>query len=289
MLDVDDSEPVLNAPELVPGGGPWLVLGRDLPQEADPASSLKRSQAIAAPQVPQSIAVAGALKSVELALAAERSKTRQLEEELALLRTANHDYQERAEQLDAVVMLGRQQAAELSHLQQEVDRLRRDAADSGQQLSQLKKKLRAIRKEEAMPERLFLDGQSEFEFDLNYTWAIQIPSHEKARLTLGQYRIGEDFLESLREQPKEKQKKPFKAIVDLLVNDPAKLSAREAHQLRTHVSGGSAAMTRNNGQDVCWRLSIEQNVAAARRLQYWRCADGVVELSSVTVHDEIQA
>ncbi|WP_211876908.1 hypothetical protein [Pseudarthrobacter albicanus] len=50
-------------------------------------------------------------------------------------------------------------------------------------------------------------------------------------------------------------------------------------------------MVRNsgNGQDVCWRLSIEQNVAAARRLHYWRCADGVVELSRVTVHDGTDA
>ena len=87
------------------------------------------------------------------------------------------------------------------------------------------------------------------------------------------------------EQPQDKQKKAFKAIVDLLVNDTARLSAREAHQLRTNASGGSAPKTRNNGQDTCWRLSIEQNVAAARRLHYWKCGDGVNELASVTVHD----
>lgn len=101
--------------------------------------------------------------------------------------------------------------------------------------------------------------------------------------------LGENFLESLNTQPVEKQKKAFKAIVDLLVNDPAKLSAREARPLRTNASGGADVRTRNNGQDVCWPLSVEQNVAAARRLHYWKCADGVIELSSVTVHDGAQA
>jgi hypothetical protein len=169
-----------------------------------------------------------------------------------------------------------------------VDRLRRELATANKQLSELRKKLRGVRKEEATLEGAFLDPAEEFDFELKGIWAFQIPAAEKYRLVLGQYRLGDDFLRSLREQPKEKQKKAFKAIVDLLVNDPTRLSAREAHQFRTHASGGSADMTRNNGQDLCWRLSIEQNVAAARRLHYWKCADGVVELSSVTVHDGTQ-
>lgn len=289
MLDVDDSEPVLNAPELIPGGGPWLVLGRDLVQRITATAPALVSPP--AHETPDESPTAGAkaLRSTELALATERTRGQQLEAELQRLQAANHQYQVHADQLDADVMISRQQAAELSGVQQEVDRLRRDLAATNKQLSELRKKLRGVRKEEATPERAFLDPEQDFDFLLNYTWAVQIPAAEKNRLTLGRYRIGEDFLRSLREQPKEKQKKAFKAIVDLLVNDPAKLSARETHQLRTNASGGSAVMTRNNGHDLCWRLSIEQNVAAARRLHYWKCADGVVELSRVTVHDGTEA
>jgi hypothetical protein len=194
-----------------------------------------------------------------------------------------------AAELNTDVMLGRQQAAELAGLQQETDRLRRDLATANKQLSDLRKKLRGVRKEEAAPERVFLDPEEDFDFLLNQTWAVQIPAADKKRLTLGRYRVGEDFLPSLKEQPKEKQKKALKAIVDLLVKDPARLSQREAHQLRTQASGGSEVVTRNNGQDVCWRLYIEQNVAAARRLHYWKCADGAIELSRVAVHDVTQA
>jgi hypothetical protein len=289
MLDVDDSDPVLNSPELVPSGGPWLVPGRDLVQKVAEAPHVQLSPPDYEAQSQSSVSGATALKSTELALATERARRQQLELELHGLKSANHQYQAHAAQLDADVMLGRQQAAELSGLQHEVDRLRRDLAATNKQLSELRKKLRGVRKEEATPERAFLDPEQDFDFLLNYTWAVQIPAAEKNRLTLGRYRIGEDFLRSLREQPQEKQKKAFKAIVDLLVNDPAKLSAREAHQLRAHASGGSEAVSRNGGQDVCWRLSIEQNVAAARRLHYWKCADGVVELSRVTVHDGTQA
>jgi len=289
MLDVDDSEPVLSSPEIVPGGGPWLVPGRDLLQTA---THERRGGQVKAPaESPQDTPAAGAraLHSVELALATERSRRQLLEAELAETQAAVDQFQEHAVQLDADVMLARQQAAELSSLHQELDRHRREAAVTSQQLSQMKKKLRGIRKEEAMPESLFPDPQSDFDFELKYTWAVQIPALEKARRPLGPYRIGAEFLQTLREQPKEKQKKAFKAIVDLLSNDTAKLSARDAHLLRTHVAGGAAPVVRNNGQDVCWRLSLEQNVAAARRLHYWKCADGVVELSRVTVHDGTDA
>lgn len=288
MLDVDDAEPLLSAPELLPGGGPWLVPGRDLLQRA-PHTSHTNSTHV--PQMPESGSRPGAtaLKSAELALAVERAKREQLENELTRLKSANHQHQVQAAELSADIMLGRQHEVELAGLQQEADGLRRDLAAASKQLSDLRKKLRWVRQQEATPERMFLDPEEDFDFLLRQTWAVQIPAADKNRLTLGRYRLGAGFLNSLNGQPKEKQKKALKAIVDLLVKDPARPSLREAHPLRTHAAGGSEAATRNNGQDVCWRLYIEQNVPAARRLHYWKCADGVIELSKVAVHDETQA
>jgi hypothetical protein len=264
MLDVDDSEPVLSAPELVPGGGPWLVPGRDLLPKAPDVSVTRLSAPVQTVHSQSPGSGASALKSVELALAAERAKRQELEHQVAGLKSANQEHQVHAAELDADVMLSRQQAAELLGEQQEAGRLRTELAAANKQLSDLRKKLRGVRKEEAAPERMFLDPVEDFDFRLSLTWALQIPAADKNRLTLGRYRLGEDFLESLYEQPQEKQRKALKAIVDLLVKDPARLSLREAHQLRTHASGGSEVVARNNGQDVCWRLYIEQNVAAAR-------------------------
>jgi hypothetical protein len=289
MLDVDDSDPVLRAPELLPGGGPWLVPGRDLVEKAPQFSKPRPDAPIQTAQNQSQGERVTALKTAELTLAAERAKRKELEREVATLKSANREHQVHAAEAEADVMLGRQQTAELVALQQEADRLRRDLAAASKHLSDLRKKLRGVRKEEAVPDRVLQDDEENFRFLLNLTWAIQIPPADKDRLVLGPFRIGRNFLSSLSEQPKEKQKKALKAIVDLLVNDLTKLSAREAHPYRTNASGGSAVMTRNDNQDVCWRLSIEQNVAAARRLHYWKCADGVIELSSVTVHDGTQA
>ena len=289
MLDVDDTEPVLSAPQLVPGGGPWLVPGRDLLRNTPEASSTKVTDKVLETRNASPVSGATALKTTELALAAERGKREQLETELNELRSANHRHQVHEAELSADIMLSRQHTVEIADLQQERDRLRRDLAAANTHLSDLRKKLRGVRKEEATAERVFLDPAEDFDFRLNLTWAVQIPAADKNRLALGPYRLGEDFLQTLHEQPQEKQRKALKAIVDLLVKDPARLGLREAHQLRTHASGGSEAVTRNNGQDVCWRLYIEQNVPAARRLHYWKCADGVIELSRVAVHDETQA
>ena len=289
MLDVDDSEPVSSAPELVPGGGPWLVPGRDLVQKAPDVSNTGLSGPVQPVQRQSPGSGATALKSVELALAAERAKRQELERQVAGLKSANQEHQIHAAEVDADVMLSRQQAAELAGLEQEAGRLRSELAAASKQLSDLRKKLRGVRKEEATPGRVFLDPEKNFQFLLNTTWAAQIPAADKDRLTLRRYRLGDNFLSSLSEHAPEKQKKAFKAIVDLLVNDSAKLNAREAHPFRTNASGGADVLTRNNGQDVCWRLYVEQNVAAARRLHYWKCADGVIELSSVTVHDGTRA
>ena len=91
---------------------------------------------------------------------------------------------------------------------------------------------------EALPDCEFLDPKEDFDFQLLETWSAQIPAGDKNRLPLSRYRIGEKFLKRLNEL-REKRKKALKAIVGALVKDPGTRSARMAHQLRTHASGGS--------------------------------------------------
>ena len=41
-----------------------------------------------------------------------------------------------------------------------------------------------------------------------------------------------------------------------------------------------------NGGETCWRVSLQVKTPSARRLHYWVCADGSIELSSVRLHDD---
>jgi hypothetical protein len=57
------------------------------------------------------------------------------------------------------------------------------------------------------------------------------------------------------------------------------------HPLRENMGAESAQVKRGDGAR-CFRAAIERNVAAARRLHFWRLPDGTVELSRIVVHDD---
>lgn len=74
-------------------------------------------------------------------------------------------------------------------------------------------------------------------------------------------------------------------IVHVPTGRDTELASRELHQLRTGLGANDATVLRDRGE-ICWRVSLQSNTPGARRLHYWSCADGSVELSSVRVHDD---
>ena len=81
--------------------------------------------------------------------------------------------------------------------------------------------------------------------------------------------------------------KALKAAVEVLTGVAERNAAREVHALRTDGGGDAAQVVRGDGAK-CFRAAIEQRVASARRLHYWRLPDGSVELSRVVVHDDFK-
>ena len=81
--------------------------------------------------------------------------------------------------------------------------------------------------------------------------------------------------------------KALKAVVEVLTGLAERSSAREVHPLRANDGGDAPQLQREDGAG-CLRASIERGVASARRLHYWRTADGGVELSRVVVHDDFK-
>ena len=67
--------------------------------------------------------------------------------------------------------------------------------------------------------------------------------------------------------------KALKAAVEVLTGVAERNAAREVHALRTNGGGDAAQVVRGDGAK-CFRAAIEQNVASARRLHFWRLPDG---------------
>ena len=81
--------------------------------------------------------------------------------------------------------------------------------------------------------------------------------------------------------------KALKATVEVLTGMAERNAAREVHALRSTPGGDSAQLVRADGAR-CYRAAIEQKVASARRLHFWRLPDGSMELSRVVVHDDFK-
>ena len=306
LLDVDDDADVLDAPALLTGGTPWLRSGRHLTEQSASgrtfaeAAGLPGDGAGAAGQdggstaVPPAARPSVALLTVQLQLEAERRKVAALQE---------------------LVSAASQSGAGLVSLQREQDALRRELdaehhiaeaaraalEEAAVRLARRQEELLDLRayKRRTQPalkralaadsDGLFATAGERLRHDVYLAWAKNVPASEKARRALpSDWTAGPGFAASLYgfTEPGVVAK-ALKATVEVLTGAAERNAAREVHALRANSGGDAAQMVRKDGAK-CFRAAIEQNVASARRLHFWRLPDGSVELSRVVVHDDFK-
>ena len=309
LLDVDDDADVVDAPALLAGGTPWLRSGRHLteqpasgrtfPAEAPPgprtagvgAAAQGSGSAAAAGPAPKPSAV---LMTAQLQLEAERRKVAALQE---------------------VVAAAGQTGAGLVSLQQEQDALRQELGAEQQIAEDARAALEAAEarlarrngelldlkayKRRTQPalkralaagsDALFVTAGERLRHDVYLAWAKNVPASDKARHPLpSDWTAGPELAASLYGFTESGVvAKALKAIVEVLTGRAERNAAREVHALRAGSGGDAAQLVRGDGAK-CYRAAIEQNVAAARRLHYWRLPDGSIELSRVVVHDDFR-
>ncbi|HEX9089826.1 MAG TPA: hypothetical protein VF867_20200, partial [Arthrobacter sp.] len=120
-------------------------------------------------------------------------------------------------------------------------------------------------------------------------WAQNVPASDKAQQVLPpDWQAGPEFAASLYgfTEPGVVAK-ALKAAVGILTGAADRNGARDVHALRANPGGDTAQLIRGDGAK-CFRAAIEQNVASARRLHFWRLPDGSIELSRVVVHDDFK-
>jgi len=135
---------------------------------------------------------------------------------------------------------------------------------------------------------LFEDPGQQLDFEIRLAWARMTLPSEKKDLPLKAWTYGPHFLDTLHELEGVSRHKVVEVLVHVLTGRDTELASRERHQLRTGCGGDDAPVTRRGGES-CWRVNLQTNTPGARRLHYWSCADGSIELSSVRVHDDFRA
>lgn len=310
LLDVEDDADVVAAPALLAGGTPWLrpgrhlteqpTAGRTFPAEA-PAGPTRGPGGAGAPGAGSGSAAAvpaarpsAALMTTQLQLEAERRKVSALQELVAAASRAG---------------------AGLVGLQQEQDVLRRELGteqriaedartaleDAEARLARRNAELLDLRayKRRTQPalkralaagsDALFATAEERLRHDVYLAWARNVPASEKARRPLPpDWTAGPDFAASLYGFTEPGiVAKALKAAVEVLTGAAERNAARDVHALRANAGADTAQRVREDGSK-CFRAAIEQNVASARRLHFWRLPDGSIELSRVVVHDDFK-
>ncbi|MGW0239896.1 hypothetical protein [Micromonospora chalcea] len=300
--DVGDEEVPKPPPSLLPGGPPWLRLPEPETQPqaaAPPPSSFSKGApplADVVNDVPRQATPLDLAQRLSLSQpsevarradavpAADQARVRQLGNELAAEQATRKAL---AGELEGLRARAGELETELAQATRIIEHLqtRYRGADLARQ--RLSKQLRSTQDRVDQAARLqgplFLDPEEQFRYEVACEWAQRIPAAEKADKPLAKYTLAAGFLDSVDQLEGISRAKVVAVVVEVLTGQAQHLPGRDAHALRTGAAG-SPYVRRSDGA-ICWRVALQRESAAARRLHYWRTQDGY-ELSRVALHDD---
>lgn len=214
-----------------------------------------------------------AVQSMSLQVTAIKAEKAHLEAELAELR----------DQVSGLRNERVQFAKDLARAARQVET--RDA-----ELARMRSQLRRAKQRTAPPDvalPVFADRERGFRHLVEAAWARRIPVGEQPTRPLPNYAIGERFLDSVDALEGIAVDKIADVVMEVLTGLAEQSTGRELHQLRTSAGGNAAPQSRPDGA-VCYRVSMQIHTPSARRLHFWKCPDGTIELSRVVVHDDME-
>ena len=135
-------------------------------------------------------------------------------------------------------------------------------------------------------QRVFTDPVQQFEHEVWLSWLNNHTPDDREQFPLRPYTLGADFLDSVESLEGVDREKIVSTCVDVLTSRVWTHPGRQAHQQRLGTGGNAPAQSREDGS-IAWRCSIQNNTPSARRLMWWECVGGSVELARVAIHDDM--
>lgn len=269
LLDVDDDEAVVPL-ALIASGPAWL-----------------RDESEATPDADTPVAHADDGQE-DLRAALDAAETRQRD-----LKAANGKVSELAHRIAQLEI-------QLSARDIEVDTLQREVRDGQREVRKLAKGLeheraarrRAVQKSnktKAAPAKEiqgYADPVDQVRWDIRRTWVEQTRPEDKAAWPLPDgYAVGPEFCRTVDDLEGVSRDRVLLVALWVLTGR----GVTDDHPLRSSKAGGAPPVTRvvDGVEWICRRAPLQQSSSSARRLSYWRSPTGRIELSRVTVHDDL--
>ncbi|TCC38891.1 hypothetical protein [Kribbella speibonae] len=131
----------------------------------------------------------------------------------------------------------------------------------------------------------FAGPEEQLRFEVQLAYARRTTPAEKKDLPMRPWILGPDFLTSLESVGGIARQKVVDVVVDIVTGRACNSAGRSLHRFRAGDGGASAIRTRADGA-TCWRIALQKNTPAARRLHYWTTPCGQIELTDVRRHDD---
>lgn len=315
LNDVDDDEPIVEAPSLLAGGPPWLTEEPEHPEVDEPhvlmPLSLPMPSAAPAPAVeeaPSDGATAtpsAAVRPNPAMLDRNRPRpgpasvstpppvapqpagaTKTLLLKVDGLNAQVVTLEREVESLRTQLLADVHEREQLRYL---VDHAERRANKAEHDLRSARARLRKAGSSKpgsaggGGPQ--FADPEQGFRYLVLTQWASRTLPGEQRERPLSDFLIGPRFVDSLDRLEGIKVEKVADVVFEIVTGLAPQLPSREIHRLRTGPGGDDPVRVREDGA-VAWRASLQINTPSARRIHYWVLPDGRIELGRVTTHDD---
>ena len=302
MDDIDDDELVLASLPIFSGGTPWLEEGRDVPWLKVAEEPITEPIAIVAePVATETASVPANTSTIPLPGPGLHSVRPAGKEESALVQEKN----------DAL-FAAKHSANAQRRLEEENQRLRDERLESDQAVEKYKARANALAQENADLRQQLSEARKQkrsqqasksttfsrrdrwasdedwFNEELRRAWIGRYMPSERVKnypLNFEKFGYAENFFESVNSEKlsEEEVKKTVRVMLDIATGRNSVEHKHTVHEKFTHLGGPQES--RSDGA-LLWRVHLEKDVPAAKRLHYWLRKDGFIDFGWVANHDD---
>jgi hypothetical protein len=300
MDDIDDDEKVIEALPIFQGGTPWLEEGRDVPwlktvdEPVTEQLEVVAEPAVADAAEPETANVPVPRPGLHSARPSGKAEASLVQERNEALYAAKHaaNAQRRFEEENARLRKERLESDQtVAKYKEKLSAHVGEIADLRQQLAEARKQKRAqqsSRSTTTSRRDRWASDQGWFNEELRRAWIGRYKPadrEEKYPLNFERFGYADGFFASIKGEniSEDEIKKTVRVMLDIATGRNAVEHIHTVHE--KFIKLGGQQESRSDGA-LLWRVHLEKDVPAAKRLHYWLRKDGFIDFGWIANHDD---